>query len=35
MFYNFDGRPLLGLILLNEEYFKQLRDQVRFKNFLK
>ena len=23
------SRPLLGLILLNEEYFKQLRDQVR------
>ena len=22
------SRPLLGLILLNEEYFKQLRDQV-------
>jgi exportin-7 len=25
------SRPLLGLILLNEEYFKQLRDQVRIR----
>jgi hypothetical protein len=25
------SRPLLGLILLNEEYFEQLRDQVRCK----
>ena len=24
------SRPLLGLILLNEDYFQQLRDQVLF-----
>ena len=26
------SRPLLGLILLNEDYFQSLRDQVRFSN---